>query len=197
MKIFYKILFLYLFFLYSGLNAQVIIGDSTKLSETSLIKCGKSDTMTVVIRNGTGATITSVSLIDTLPAGVNYTSLISNSAIASYTLNNGIISFNINDMADNEIVRIKFLVRAACQVNIANGVKQKMKLSYSGASGSPILKSGIDLTSVIYSPSLVLSPVGTVNNPNAIVGTQYSRKWKIINNSTEANSDTFIFKIAY
>ncbi len=198
MKIFYKILALILFTLFTGLNAQVIVGDSTKLVETSLIKCGNSDTMTLVIRNGTGATITSVTLLDTLPSGVHFTSLISNSAIASYTVNNGIITFNINDMLDNEVVRIKFLIRAACQVNIsANGVKQKLKLTYSGATGSPILKSGVDLTSVVYTPSLVLSAVGSVNNPNAIVGTQYSRKWKIINNSAEANSDTFVLKIAY
>lgn len=188
----------FLFFCIQNSYSQVIFGDSTKLNSTNLQECGQSDSLILYVRNASGTSITNVSITDSLNSKLSFVGLASNSAINNFSYTNSVLKINLNNLADNEIVRIIILVRLKCNVlNSSNSLSSKLNLEYNDGINKTIFKQGVELISTINAPSLIIYPIGNNDNSNALVNQFYTRKWKVINNRVGSVADTFLLKIAY
>lgn len=178
----------------------VIFTDSTKVSELNLNECGKSDTFTTFMRVASGSLSGTTTYSDTFLNDFVITGFINHPSIISVNgIGTNVISFELNPTLINASgtngIKIKFLVRARCGANGLLESAHHMLLTTSN--GYSQLRDGLDFVSGIKAPTLIIEARNLVDNSNALIGSTYTRLWRIKNTGTNSEVDTVWLKIIY
>ncbi len=178
----------------------VVLGDSTKINSLILNECNQSDTFEIFIRVASGSLVSTVNLKDSFLNNFIVTSVLSNAAVLSTSgLNTSVINMTLDAAALNGAgvsgTRIRILLRARCGANGLLAAEHYMRLT--DGNGFSINKTSGDFVSSIKAATLILEARNTVNQPNAVLGNDYTRVWRVRNSGTNSEIDTVWFKVVH
>jgi uncharacterized repeat protein (TIGR01451 family) len=176
-------------------QAQININDLTVGANLILNECGDADTMVIEIENNSGATITGVTLNDTLPPRILYQGYFGDATTVN-TSNPQVPVFTLNDIPAGETDTIFVLVSADCGANTAASSYVKGHLlTYNGGTNTYDVSN--DYISSIKAPNIQLVPQGAENFPSASLGSSYFRTYRVQNSGTNSTMDSFWFAVKY